>query len=298
MKTPLAVIIFNRPDHAAVLLEKLRGENSRELFIISDGPREGRPGESDKVEKCRAIFKTWPAKKHLNFAERNMGCKARVSTGLTWVFEHTDRAIILEDDCLPHTDFFRFADELLDRYETDTRIMSICGTNLFTDRNYFSSSYCFSKYQNCWGWATWKRSWELFDRELSGLAFARESGLIRDYLGSRRAAYYWHHLLESVRSERINSWAYIWTFTAFLNHGLHIIPQKNLIENIGVGKDSTHTKRTPIYLNSNVSHLEFPLTHPLFLFPNTKLDRAVEDTIFSKSIYQRFLWVAYKLIFR
>ena len=297
MKTPIAVIIFNRPDHAAKLRECLRNEEDRALFVISDGPRPSKLGELEQVEACRKIFSDWPSLVHLNFADNNMGCKSRVSSGLTWVFEHTDRAIILEDDCLPHPDFFQFADELLDRYANDTRIMSICGTNVFSDRNFFSWSYCFSKYQNCWGWATWKRSWDLFDHNLSGLQIAKEMGLLREHLGSRRAAMYWHYMLGRVRDGRINSWAYIWTFTGFLNHGLHIIPKYNLIENAGFGKDSTHTTQTPAYLSTKIKSMDFPLSHPPAVFPHPQYDQSIEDTVFSKSIYQRILWLLRKMRF-
>ena len=298
MKAPVAIVVFNRPDHVIKLIERLKPENDRELFVISDGARANKSGEAEKVETCRNMFKDWPGKIHRNFADHNMGCKTRVSSGLDWVFEHTERAIILEDDCLPHPDFFRFADELLDKYESDTRIMSICGTNVFSDRDYFGWSYFFSKYQNCWGWATWKRSWDLFDHNLSGLQIAKATGLLNEHLGSRRAAMYWHYMLGKVRDGRIDSWAYIWSFTAFLNNGLHVIPRCNLIKNAGFGKDSTHTTQVPTYLNNKIVSLEFPLAHPPAVFSLSKYDQSIENTVFSKSIYQRFFWFLRKLKLR
>jgi len=297
MKAPIAIIIFNRPDHVINLKERLTHEKDRELFVISDGPRDGKTVDVEKVEACRSIFKDWPGRTHFNFAEKNMGCKNRVSSGLDWVFAQTDRAIVLEDDCLPHPDFFKFADELLDRYENDTRVMSICGTNVFSDRDYFNWSYCFSKYQNCWGWATWKRSWDLFDHDLRGLQAAKENDYLRGHLGSRRAAMYWHNILGKVRNGRINSWAYIWTFTGFINHGLHIIPKCSLIENAGFGKDSTHTTKVPGYLSAKINSMDFPLAHPPAVFPHPRYDRSIEDTVFSKSIYQRVLWLFRKVLF-
>ena len=224
-----------------------------------------------------------------------MGCRERVTSGLSWVFEHTDRAIILEDDCLPHPDFFKFTDELLVKYEHDTRVMSICGTNVFSNRNYIKWSYCFSKYQNCWGWATWKRSWDLFDPTLSNLPLAKETDLLREHLGSRRASMYWHYMLEKVRNGRINSWAYIWTFTSFVHHGLHIIPKYNLIQNAGFGIDATHTTEIPEYLSTKIQSLEFPLLHPPTVFPLFKYDQTIEDIVFSKSLFQRFLWLIRKI---
>lgn len=291
MKSPIAIIIFNRPDNVIKLLDCLKSECDRDIFVISDGARAHKPSDPEKVDACRNLFHDWPGRIYFNFADSNMGCKERVVSGLNWVFEHTDRAIILEDDCLPHHDFFRFADELLERFENDLRVMSICGTNIFSDKNFFNWSYCFSKYQNCWGWATWKRSWKLFDNNLSGLNIAKETGLLREHLGTYRAAIYWHHLLDKVRNGKINSWAYIWTFTGFLNHGLHVIPKNNLITNVGFGNDSTHTTQTPTHLTTTINSMEFPLLPPPAIFPHPQYDQSVEDTIFSKSLYQRTLWV-------
>ena len=150
---------------------------------------------------------------------------------------------------------------------------------------------------NCWGWATWKRSWDLFDINLNGLQLAKETGLLRDYLGSRRAAIYWHYLLDRVCDGSINSWAYIWAFTGFLNHGLHIIPKYNLIENAGFGPDSTHTINTPSYLSNESKSIDFPLSHPPAVFAHPQYDQSIEDTVFSKSVYQRIIWLLRKMRF-
>jgi hypothetical protein len=295
-KAPLAVIVFNRPDLASKLYDALLAERSRELFVISDGPRNSRPEDADKVESCRRIFSQWSGKVHFINAKENMGCRARIVSGLDLVFEKTDRVIILEDDCIPHPDFFTFVDEMLDRYETDTRVMSISGTNWYAKDNLFPWSYCFSRYQNCWGWATWKRGWQLFDRDLLNLDVAKETGLLKSLLGSYRAYLYWHlYVLEGVRSGRINSWAYIWTFSGFVNHGLQIIPHSNLVINVGAGEDATHTTRAPNHANDGVSGLDFPLVHPPAIFPLPKLDAAIEDRIFSKSIVQRLIWALRKI---
>jgi len=295
MKAPVAVIIFNRPDNVSKLIECLKEERDRELFVISDGARKNVPDEAEKVKVCRDMFKTWPSNTYFNLADSNMGCKDRVSSGLDWVFEHTDRAIILEDDCHPHHDFFRFADELLERLENDSRVMSICGTNLFSLGDNFNWSYCFSKYQNCWGWATWKRSWELYDHNLSGLPAAKQTDFLREYLGSRRAAMYWHYILDKVREGQINSWAYIWSFSSFLCRGLHVIPQYNLVENVGFGAEATHTEKVPPYLMANTNSITFPLKHPPIVSSLDRYDKTIEDTIFSKSIYQRILWCLRKV---
>ena len=214
MKSPIAVILFNRPDQAEQLRERLRPEELRELYVISDGAREGRPGEVELVEKCRRIFSDWPGKVHFDYASKNLGCKARVSSGLDWVFEHTDRAIILEDDCLPHPYFFEFCDELLETYYENETVMSVCGTKTFPE-NLFTGDYAFSKYSNCWGWATWKRAWAAFDDRFTARTSFNMFTNLKKILGSYRAAFYWSYIIHCVLTGKINSWAYCWPATCF-----------------------------------------------------------------------------------
>lgn len=299
MKSPVAVIIFNRPDCARELYESLKVYKPEQLFIVSDGPRGTHPGEAEKVVETRAVFSKidWECKVYRNESDINLGCRERVISGLDWLFSLVDCAIILEDDCIPHQDFFRFASELLTRYEHDTRIMSICGTNIFYSECPTDFSYSFSKYFFCWGWATWKRSWDLFDRQWIGLDYVKNIGFSRDYLGSYRAAWYWNFILERSRSGIEDDWGSNFLFSIFLNHGLNIVPRHNLVKNIGIGIESTHTKRIPIYMPKKVESLDFPLVHPPYVFAHAKLDRLTEDTIFSKSLYKRLLWALHKLHF-
>jgi len=290
MKTQIAIIIFNRPAHAKSLRLSLQAEETRDLFIISDGPRDDRPEERKLVEECRRIFLDWPGEVYCNFSEQNMGCKARVTSGLDWVFEQTDRAIILEDDCQPHPDFFRYCDEMLEVYADETIVMSVCGTKGYPE-NFNSGVYAFSKYNNCWGWATWKRAWLLFDDQFMPYSFFKFILILKKWLRTYRAAFYWNFIMRRVLSGKINSWAYCWSISCFLNKGLHIYPPENLIVNGGFGKDSTNTTQqlgyAPLCFGTAIS---FPLTVPEKIQAMSELDQWIEDTIFSKSIKNRLKW--------
>ncbi|MBR1396888.1 MAG: hypothetical protein IJ563_05075 [Selenomonadaceae bacterium] len=133
------------------------------LFIVADGPRANKPGEMEKVQQCRAIkdMVDWECEVHTNFSDVNMGCKNRIVSGINWVFEQTEELIILEDNCVPDLSFFRFCQELLEKYRNDNRVLSIAGSN-HDEFEYFDESYAFSKFSSPWGWATWKRAWILY----------------------------------------------------------------------------------------------------------------------------------------
>jgi len=294
MKSPIVVIVFNRPDHTIKLLEGLQAEQSRELFVISDGPREDKPDDAEKVEYCRRLFKAWPGKVHFNFAEKNVGCKARVSSGLNWVFKHSDRAIILEDDCFPHPGFFQFCDELLEYYSNCKEVMSVCGTKTFPG-DVGTCDLFFSKYNNCWGWATWKRAWTLYDEIFTSYSSREIMKALRDFLGSNRAALYWYYLLRKVLSGKLNSWAYCWMITCFLNRGFHIYPSTNLVTNSGFGLEATHTKGLAPYMPQSFGVApSFPLKHPENITACSTSDKWIEDHMYSKSFFVRAQWVLSK----
>ena len=160
----VAYIVFNRPRHVEQTFDALRSARVSKLYIIADGPRAEVNSDVERCAEVRAILERvdWPCLVSRNYADTNLGLKQRVSSGLTWVFEHEDAAIVLEDDCLPHVDFFNYCETLLMRYAEDKRVAVISGTNFQTAEynNSYKAAYYFSKYNHCWGWATWKRSWE------------------------------------------------------------------------------------------------------------------------------------------
>jgi hypothetical protein len=300
MKIPVIIIIFNRPEKTKLLFNSISKYKPENLFIISDGPRNNHEGDLEKVLESREIFKNidWNCEIFFNNSEKNLGCRERIISGLNWVFEKVDKAIILEDDCIPSKEFFPFMEEMLIKYQINHKIGSICGSNLLSkwDRN--KDSYFYSKYCNCWGWGTWRDRWQKIDTNLDNLEVSKSKKILKSYLGSYRAHIYWHFILNKVKKKKIDSWAYIWSFTNFINGNLHITPKYNLVSNIGIGKDSTHTKTIPVkYISSTQmkNKLNFPLTHPSSIFPDDNFDINVENKIFSKSLYNRFIWLLKKL---
>ena len=246
LKTPVAYIIFNRPRHTRETFAAIRAQRPETLLIISDGPREGHPTDAERCCETREIVEQidWPCRVLKNYAQQNMGCKKRVSSGLDWVFEQVERAIILEDDCLPNDDFFGFCDTLLDRYEHDERVWVVTGNNFQRGQKRGDAAYYFSKYNHCWGWATWRRAWQHYRVDMP---FWPEWKSTADWryktLDSVERAV-WSDFLDRVKNGEIDTWDYQWTACAWYYGGLTATPNVNLVTNLGFGPDATHTLAT------------------------------------------------------
>ena len=281
---PVLLIMFNRPHKSAQVFEKVRQVRPSKLFIVVDGARPERIGEAEKVEQCRA-FKDrvdWECDLKVNFADRNMGCKNRISSGITWAFEHVDELIILEDDCVPDLSFFRFCREMLDKYRDDNRIFSIGGSN----HDYcepFEESYGFSKRFYCWGWATWKRAWKVFDVTMKHWPKLRQEKYLKNIF-RKWDRFYFENEFQMTYEEKINSWAYRYWINCLVNHGLHIVPKVNMVRNTGFesgGTNMAHPMFDHLYMDEPIN---FPLTHPDIMSP---LDRLFVHPTFPEKPLER-----------
>lgn len=283
LKTPVAFLIFNRPDTTTQVFKEIAQAQPPKLLVVADGPRPDRPDEAKKCAAARAIIEqvNWPCEVLTNYADTNMGCKRRVSSGLDWVFDTVEEAIILEDDCVPHPTFFRFCEELLVRYRDDERIMHISGHNVQFGRKRTPYSYYYSRYNHCWGWASWRRAWQYYDVTMKHWPEVHKEGWLYDILGSRSAVAYWTRIFQMVYEGKIDSWAYRWTFACWLQSGLSILSNCNLISNIGFGAFATHTtiEDSPL-ANSQTVPMDFPLHHSPFIIRDTRADTFSQRTLF------------------
>ncbi|MDP7195365.1 MAG: FkbM family methyltransferase, partial [SAR202 cluster bacterium] len=130
-ETPVVLIVYNRPEETYLVLKKILDVNPNKLLIIADGPK----NQKDKLltDEVRKIIRESCDESNMitNYADENMGTKKRIVSGLNWVFDQVNKAIILEDDCLPDTSFFKYAETLLEYYKDDYRIMTISGNNFY-----------------------------------------------------------------------------------------------------------------------------------------------------------------------
>ena len=289
MKTPVVFIIFNRPDTTEKVFQAIRQAQPPKLLVIADGARSDRPGEAAKCAATRAVIDRvdWKCEVLTNYSDVNLGCKARVSSGLNWVFDLVESAIILEDDCLPHPSFFLFCEKLLNYYREDERIMVISGNNFQSGQQRTNYSYYFSRYNHCWGWASWRRAWQHYDVEMKLWPQIRDNHWLKFMFNEPSAARYWQKIFQATYDENVDSWAYRWTFACWLQSGLTIIPQVNLVSNIGFGSQGTHTTFKNAFANLPVAEIDFPLQHPPFILCHIQADNFTQKNIFDKNIFRR-----------
>jgi len=283
LEVPIAFLVFNRPDTTALVFEAIRGAKPQKLLVVADGPRHDRLGESEKCAAVRSIVEQvdWPCEVLKNYAETNMGCKRRVSSGLDWVFDQVEEAIILEDDCMPHPTFFTFCQELLEKYREDERVAMISGDNFQFGHRRTLYSYYFSRYPHIWGWASWRRAWRLYDEKMSLWPEVMSSGWLQDIFPRKRVARFWRDMFSSTHDGQIDTWDHQLTFAFAVNSGLCIVPDRNLVSNIGFGADATHTKQGSRFAEVPVEPMEFPLRHPPFVIRDAIADERTENEQYS-----------------
>lgn len=280
LKSPVLFLVFNRPDTTKLVLEAIRQARPSQLFVAADGPREGKSGEAEKCADARRIVYDgidWDCEVKTLFRDRNLGCKVAVSHAIDWFFEHTGEGIILEDDCLPHPTFFRFCEELLDRYRDDKRIAQISGDNFQFGKKRTEYSYYFSRYSHIWGWASWRRAWKNYDVDMKSWPEIRDNGWLQDWLGNKKLIQYWMRIFERAYQGELDTWDYQWTFTCWVQKRLTILPNVNLVSNIGFNVDATHTSyKNDKSANIPVEAMEFPLRHPPFMSRDVRSDKLTD----------------------
>jgi hypothetical protein len=283
MKTPVVLIIFNRPSHTERVFEVIRQAQPAKLLVIADGPRADRPDDQEKCAAARAIIDRvdWDCEVFKNYSDINLSCDPRIIDGLNWVFNTVEEAIILEDDCVPHPTFFPYCEELINRYRHDERVMNISGQNVLFGRKRTEYSYYFSRFTLCWGWATWRRSWQYLDVDLKLWPEVRDRKFIKDILEDPYAVKVWERTAEMLYDGRLTGWDFKWMFACWLQNGLCIIPNGNLVTNIGYGAEATHIhdEKDP-YIKMAPEAMNFPLKHPPFVVRDLDADRFTQRTLF------------------
>lgn len=279
MKTPVAFIIFNRPERTARVFAEIAKARPAKLLVVADGPRADREGEAEACRATRAIIDRvdWPCEVLRNFVETNLGCKRRVSSGLDWVFEQVEEAIILEDDCLPDQSFFPFCEELLARFRDDERVSMICGSNFQRGKRRSPYSYFFGLHVTVWGWASWRRVWRHYDVEMKRWPELRDTNWLSDLLQNPVALKYWSEVFDDTYRGLHDTWDWQLFFSWWSEGMLAAIPDRNLVSNIGFGDAATRTRDSlPTMANLPRVAMDFPLKHP----PEVSLNREADNCSF------------------
>lgn len=292
-KIDLAVflIFFNRPDCFEKVFNAVKEARPSKLFLACDGARSNNDKDNELMNKCKEIASNidWNCEVHTNYSEENLGCGRRMYSGVSWAFEYVDKLVVLEDDCVPHQDFFLFCKEMLDRYESNPHICWINGMNHLikyedTPYSYFFAQPC------CWGWATWKRVWEKMDYDMKFLddSYAMKC-LTNKYPYYRNAIKTGNERRAILNSGgKLTAWTYQMGMSSTLNgEGIAITPKCNLISNVGAVPNSVHApksvkricRRSQKYFNMDTYELDKPLKHPQY---------DIEDMMYYKKVEKKF----------
>ena len=291
--TPILLIGYNRPESIKKVINSLKRVRPERVYIFCDGPKINNIDNQRKVEMVREVCKKnidWNCKIKTNFKDQNMGCRAGVKHAIDWFFSQEEAGIILEDDIVPIESFFWFCQEMLEHYKYDTRIAQICGLSREADTYPLKASYSFTRFPHIWGWATWSRSWKLYDDNMTNWSEIKNRKILKQ-LGDKNYYSYWTNHFDLMSDNIIDTWDYIWAYSVFTQNMISVVPKYNLISNIGFNQDATHTSNFEGKLPKPIE-LEFPIVHPV--------DFLIDDTVTNDIAYQTMNSPQYKtkLIYR
>ncbi|HEY1803074.1 MAG TPA: hypothetical protein VGG45_01210 [Terracidiphilus sp.] len=275
LDTPVALFVFKRPETTRLVFEAISKVKPGTLLLVADGPRREVVGEAESCRLVREILTQvdWPCEVFKSFSENNLGCGERMVSGLNWVFSLVEEAIILEDDCLPDLSFFHFCQELLEKFRADDRIAYISGDDLVKRHNRNGDSYYFSQIGGIWGWATWKSEWMRYDRYLKDWPQLKKQRMLEEIFGDPKAVKFYTEIFDAMHDGRgPDTWDYQWVYTNLTNNSLVVVPNVNLITNIGFGEGATHTTKADSRFTLTAFPMKFPLRHPLSFIPMRSLD--------------------------
>lgn len=280
MSVPVLLISFNRPSHTRKVLEAVLVHHPQELFLFQDGPRHNNPSDIGKCKEVRAVFDSFLESNpgivhHSLFSEVNLGCGPGPAKAISWFFEHVDQGIILEDDAIPHPDFFPYAEELLERYKYDYSVYAIGSMNIDMHK-WGDGSYYFSMMnRNLCAWASWKRAWDQFDIQLEDVSRRKMDRALRRYKCGKIERLYWLDRLDEVHKDCCGgkSWDMQFFMSIWLKRGKGIIPNVNLSSNIGTVDDATHRMAAGNLIDNIPTQPILPLVHPTTIEIQNRADR-------------------------
>lgn len=287
---PILLLTFNRPNETKRVFQAIRNAKPKRLFVATDAPR---PGNEKDVILCKETLDAvsnvdWDCELKILKREKNIGSYNGIISAITWFFEHVDQGIILEDDCLPGESFFTFSGEMLEKYKNNENVGIISGNN-FVQKNILekinpkSDEYYFTHTIYTWGYATWKRVWNKYDKSLKSWLQIKKDRLMYKIYSNKNVAGLFSDYFEMVYDGRYRLYDITLLFTCISNNMLCIIPPRNLVSNIGYfgirGRGETPVSNIPAeYID--ISKLKHP--------KNMETNDQIENLIFDVWGYSKF----------
>ena len=310
-KTDVAVLLifFARSQCLEKVFESIRQARPRALLLWQDGPRQGREDDIENIEKCRKIVENidWECTVYRKYNEKNIGCDPSIFYAYNWAFEHVDKCIFLEDDQVPSQSFYPYCKELLDRYENDTRISHICGYNYTEVAPSCEADYLFSP-TGSGAWATWKRVVDSWRGDYSFLDNSESADFV-----AKKYSRLGEMVLNNAKRHRATGkefWESIIGCNCLFNSQLAIIPKYNLVTNVGLTANSTHSNTAMKYLpkvqrnlfEMKAYELSFPLKHPEFVITNEDYFKRVHIIMGTghpfRRKWRRFVYIIKRILYR
>lgn len=297
LNVPILLITFNRPDHTRRVLERILEAKPQELYVFQDGAREGNANDAAKCPEVRQVIDTlWnnylsfavaeneKQQPHLHryYSDKNLGCGPGPATAISWFFEHVEMGIIIEDDAIPHLDFFPYCEELLEKYKNDYSVRAI-GSMHLDSRTYGDGSYYFSMMnRTLCAWATWARAWHNFDMYHRAISRAELNQILKGYKCPLRMREYWCERLAEIQKDALHhtSWDQQFWISIWLHHGKGIMPNVNLCTNIGFDNEGTHTTNPQSSGANRETFPILPLIHPSISSIRREADRRFQKIYF------------------
>ena len=280
---PVLLIAFNRPELFEQLITRLRDVRPQRVYVAIDGPRTNHAADRDLVRRTQLLAESidWTTDVKTLFQESNLGCGLGVSTALSWFFAHESRGIVLEDDVLPQPSFFDFCSELLDRYTDDERVLAISGCNFVPPefQEDPTAAYRFSRVPHIWGWATWRRSWDLHELDMSNWRDRMTLKQLWQVSGrSLSGTLFWKSIFDLMARKQVDTWDMQFVFEGMVRNMLTATSNVNLVDNIGFGASATHTERRPEYLHES-ENIALP-TAPVAVVVDERADDWSREVVF------------------
>lgn len=287
--TPILFLVFNRPDTTAKVFEKIREIKPARLFVAADGPRPGKEGEAAKCGEVRKLILDgidWTCDVKTLFRDSNMGCGRAVSEASKWFFNSAGEGIVLEDDTLPDSSFFKYCKDLLAYYRNDESIKMIGGCNFQKGKIRGDGSYYFSDYIHGWGYASWQRAWKNYDFKLDQFTEESFELLLEKKIPDNIEREYWKKIYRDILDKKYDTWDFQFLFSMWQENAKSIIPNKNLVTNIGFGNNATHTAHS----NDPAANIPLSSLHKIVHPSSSKVNSLADRYFFSVFMKPKSKW--------
>lgn len=276
--SPIALFVFNRLDHTKKTVQHLSKNQyakESELYIFSDAPRNS--NDEEGVNRVRKYLRTIEGFKNIYIKEANSnkGLALSIKEGISYILSIYETVIVLEDDIITSNDFLKFMDTALKVYSNNKKVMQVSGYNYPINKKI--PDYYFSTMASCWGWGTWKRSWDLYNEDYTTIENQIPIGKIRDKFKVYRNHHFWNQIMNN-KNGKIRTWFIFFYASIFINDGLVLYSKTSFTNNIGMDGSGVHNGSTSVYHNRKLNTK----------FKEEDLPKYIEENSLSLKLYKKY----------